>query len=180
MELSGPCKPVWGFAHGLRDWGRKPPWSVCLFSYVNLGSPGLELSVLQGHAEELQGAGGGMAPSTSLLCKLVHCGQGRGFFGGSPYYEYAHVGIIGQIFRDHSAPREDDRVAPVRLKALQLPKGKSRVGDDDSLGDAWGGVGSSGGDVAQHIGHTVLRHGCVCNCLGHRRCGLTQCLSRLR
>ena len=46
--------------------------------------------------------------------------------------------VIGQIFQDHSAPCEDDRVAPVRLEALQLPKGKSRVRDDDSLSDAWG------------------------------------------
>ena len=135
LELSGPCQPVWGFAHGLGDWGRKSPRSVELFSYVYLGSPGLELCVLQGHAEEAQGAGGGAPPSTSLLCELIHSGQRRCFFGGTPHYEYAHVGVICQVFRDHSSPCEDDRVAPVGLKALQLPEGKSRVRDNDSLSD---------------------------------------------
>ena len=77
LELSGPCEPVWSFAHGLGDRGRKPPWSVDLFSYVHLGSPGLKLSVLQGHAEEAQGAGRGATPGTSLLCKLIHSGQRR-------------------------------------------------------------------------------------------------------
>ena len=32
LKLSGPCKPVWGFAHGLRDQGREPPRSISLFS----------------------------------------------------------------------------------------------------------------------------------------------------
>ena len=54
LELSRPCKPVWGFMHRLRNRGREPSWSVMLFSHVYLGSPGLELSVLQGHAEESQ------------------------------------------------------------------------------------------------------------------------------
>ena len=36
-------------------------------------------------------------------------------------------------------PCEDNRVAPVRLEALQLPKGERSIGDDDSLGDAKGG-----------------------------------------
>ena len=48
------------------------------------------------------------------------------------------MGVISQVFRDHSAPREDNRVAPVGLKALQLLKGKSRIRDNDSLGDTWG------------------------------------------
>ena len=124
--------------HGLRDRGRKPPWSVDLFSHINLGSPGLKLSILQGHAEETQGAGGGATPSTSLLCKLIHSGQRRCFFGRSPHDEDTHVRIIGQVFRDHSAPCDDDRVTPVGLEALQLPKGKSRVRDNDSLSDTWG------------------------------------------
>ena len=97
LELSGPCEPVWSFAHGLRDRGRKPPWSVDLFSYVHLGSPGLKLSVLQGHAEEAQGAGGGTTPSMGLLCELVHCGQRRCFFGGPPHNKNAHVGVMGQV-----------------------------------------------------------------------------------
>ena len=46
LKLSRPCQPMRGFAHGLRDWGREPPWPVCLFRYVDLGSPGLKLGVL--------------------------------------------------------------------------------------------------------------------------------------
>ena len=129
---------MWGFAHRFRDRGREPPRSINLFSYVHLGSPSLKLSVLQGHAEKAQGAGGGATPSASLLCKLINCGQRRSFFGRSPHYKYAHVGIVCQVIRDHSAPCEDDRVAPIGLEALQLPKGKSRVRDNDSLGDTWG------------------------------------------
>ena len=45
--------------------------------------------------------------------------------------------IQGQVFCDHSTPCEDDRVAPVGLEALQLPKGKGHVRDNDSLGDTW-------------------------------------------
>ena len=37
-------------------------------------------------------------------------------------------------------PCENDRVAPVRLEAPQLPEGKSRIRDNDSLSDAWGGL----------------------------------------
>ena len=98
LKLSGPCQPMWGFAHGLGDWGREPPWSIELLSYVHLGSPGLKLSVLQSHAEESQRAGGGTTPSMSLLCELVHCGQRRGFFGGSPHNKYTHVRVISQVF----------------------------------------------------------------------------------
>ena len=81
-----------------------------------------------------------MTPSASLLCKLIHCGHRRSFSGRSPHYKYAHVGIVCQVIRDHSAPCEDDRVAPIGLEALQLPKGKSRVRDNDSLGDAYRGL----------------------------------------
>ena len=35
MKLSGPCKPVWGFTHRFRDWGRKAPRPVDLFSNVS-------------------------------------------------------------------------------------------------------------------------------------------------
>ena len=98
LELSGPCEPVRGFTHGFRDRGREPPWSIDLFSYIHLGSPGLKLSILQGHAEEAQGAGGGATPGASLLCELVHCGQRRSFFGGSPHYNDAHVRVVVQVF----------------------------------------------------------------------------------
>ena len=80
LELSGPCKPIGGFVHGLRDRGREVSQSVRLFSYIHLGAPGLKLSVLQDLAEEPQGAGGGATPGASLLRELVHCGQGRSFF----------------------------------------------------------------------------------------------------
>ena len=54
LKLSRPCQPMRGFAHGLRDWGRKPPGSIGLFSYGHLGTRDLELSILQGHSEESQ------------------------------------------------------------------------------------------------------------------------------